>query len=60
MGITREENDMECETYESYDPHELEEIFKRRNPDIWETYTRVDLDNLTTIYGIRLYFLKGE
>lgn len=51
---------MECETYESYDPHELEEIFKRRNPDAWETYTRVNLDNLETIYGIRLYFLKGK
>lgn len=51
---------MECETYESYNPHELEEIFKKRNPDVWETYTRVDLDNLKTIYGIRLYFLKGE
>lgn len=51
---------MEWETYESYDRQELEEIFKERNPDVWETYTRINPDNLKTIYGIRLYFLKGE
>ena len=44
--------------YESFDKKDVENIYIKCNPDIYKIYTRHDLNTLSTIYCIDMWFVE--
>lgn len=44
--------------YESFDKKDIENIYIKCNPDIYKIYTRHDLNTLSIVYCIDMWFVE--
>lgn len=51
---------MNTYTFESFDPKEVYITILEEDPDVWESYVKTNIEDLSKIYGVRYYKLKDK